>query len=121
MMASERRRESARVASGRQCARVSRLLPAVGCSSWWRARGARRGAGAADLALSRLAVRGRDDNARYFQHDVVSSTIAVVTVANAAAKSRKTPETEARPVLNCKRDVAGGAIHSSCVSVGMSR
>lgn len=76
-------------------------------------------AGAADLALSRLAVRGRDDNARYFRHDVVSSSV-FVTVANAAAKSLKTPETEARPVVYCKRDVAGGAIYSSRVR-GMSR
>lgn len=60
------------------------------------ARGARR-AGAADLALSRLAARGRDDNARYFRHHVVSSTSVFVTVANAAANSPPTtPETEAR-------------------------
>lgn len=68
-------------------------------------------AGAADLALSRLAVRGRDDNARYFRLNVVSSTSVFVTVANAAAKSLKTPETEARPVVYCKRDVADDAIH----------
>lgn len=63
----------------------SRHLLIVGCSG--RARGARR-AGAADLALSRLAARrGRDDNERYFGPQ---RWPVFVTVANAPAEPPRT-------------------------------
>ncbi|KPI96006.1 hypothetical protein RR46_11719 [Papilio xuthus] len=56
---------------------------------------ARRGAGAADLAVSRLAVRGRDDNARYFgprPAPALHRTAAAVANAPDNRGTRTTPE-----------------------------
>ncbi|KPJ15951.1 hypothetical protein RR48_09997 [Papilio machaon] len=92
----EQRWQGARgVVGGEESGEGRRQLLIVGCSAARTWGAARRGAGAADLAVSRLAARGRDDNARYFgpwPAPALHRTAAAVTNAPDNRGTRTTPE-----------------------------